>query len=263
MEARVVLIKHSVAPDDDRVVGYFRSAGISPEILYPFKGDILSDFDERVVGSVIYGGPFNVYETDRHEFLLEEHRWAEICMKKSVPLLGICQGAQSIAYVLGAHVGPKEGLPHEFGYYPIYPTEEGKDLFPAKLHVAQSHFHEFHIPSGATHLAFSDLFVFQAMKYGKETFAFQFHAEVTRAGFARWQGKPNSYFGKPGAQDLEEQNRLGDRHDPSQHVWFMKFLDDLFGPHLRERGLSAPDGADGVSKTDRMKPAVGSFGKAG
>ena len=126
MPKRVVLIRHGDDPADDRVVSYFRGRDIEPEICRPFSGDVLGDVDGSVAAGVVYGGPFNVFETERHGFLNDEHRWIEQCIGRGVPLLGICQGAQSIAHVLGARVGPREGEPHEFGYYPIRPTGAGK-----------------------------------------------------------------------------------------------------------------------------------------
>ena len=234
MPERVVLIRHGEGPSDDRVATFFRSKGVEPELRHPFKGDHLGEVDGSVAASVIYGGPFNVFETERHPFLKDEHRWVEQCIANDVPLLGICQGAQSVAYVLGAEVGPKPGEPHEFGYYRIHPTEEGRDFLPeGGLCVAQSHFHGFDIPSGAQWLAYSESFEHQAMRYGDSTFAFQFHAEITREGFRRWQDEPDSYFGKPGAQEREEQDRLGAIHDAPQHTWFMNFLEELFAPACR------------------------------
>ena len=230
MVKRVVLIRHGDGPADDRVATFFQSKGIAPELRYPYKGEALEDPDGSVAASVVYGGPFNVFETDRYPFLRDENRWIEGCMARDIPLLGICQGAQSICHVLGAEVGPKEGLPHEFGYYPIHATEAGKALFPDELIVAQSHYHGFDIPSGAEHLARSDAFPHQAMRYGETTYGLQFHAEVTRTGFQRWQDNPNSYFGKPGSQTREVQDELGQRHDPAQEAWFLEFLEMLFGP---------------------------------
>jgi GMP synthase (glutamine-hydrolysing) len=229
MVKRVVLIRHRDGPDDDRVAAYFKAEGIAPELRHPFKGEALGELDGSVAASVVYGGPFNVFETDKHPFLLEEHRWIEACMAKGIPLLGICQGAQSIAHVLGAAVGPKPGEPYEFGFYPVYPTAAGADLFPGELHVAQSHFHGFELPAGAEHLAYSEAFPNQAMRYGETSFAFQFHAEVTRAGLKRWQNNPDAAYGKPGAQSREQQDRLVATHDPAQGAWFTAFLDKLFG----------------------------------
>lgn len=228
MSARIVLIRHGDEPDDDRVVAYFRGRGLEPEIVKPFKGETLGEVDSSVAASVVYGGPFSVFEEEKHPFLRDENRWIEQCMKRAVPLLGICQGAQSIARVLGATVGPKVGEPHEFGYYEIAPTEAGRAFFPERLVVCQAHFHEFAIPAGAEHLAASALFPNQAFRYGPNTFGFQFHAEVTPAGFRRWQDSAWAGFGKPGVQPRAEQDALMARYDQQQHAWFMGFLGRLF-----------------------------------
>ncbi len=225
---RIVLIRHESDPDDDRIVTFLRGKTIQPQILRPFLGENLGKADSSVVASVIYGGPFNVFDEERHKFLYDENRWIEDCLKRDIPLLGICQGAQSIARVLGAHAGPLPGDEHEFGYYPIAATKAGKSLFPDELVVAESHFHEFQIPDGGELLASSELFGQQAMKYGDSTFAFQFHAEVTPAGFGRWQHVNHNMYGKPGAQTREEQNALMDKYDPTQHQWIMQFQEKFF-----------------------------------
>lgn len=230
---RFVLIRHGDDPDDDRVVTYFRSKGVEPEIVRPFKGEALGDADATVGGSVVYGGPFNVFDEDLHPFLHDEARWIRQCMAANVPLLGICQGAQQIARVLGAEVGPREGEPNEFGYYDVTPTESGRAYFPDSLVVAQSHYHAFQIPKGAEHLAGSTLFPNQAFMHGERTFGFQFHAEVTPRCFRRWQDAPWARFGKPGAQTRDEQDRLMAAHDRTQHQWFMGFMDRLFGEAVR------------------------------
>jgi GMP synthase (glutamine-hydrolysing) len=226
---RIVLIRHGDDPDDDRVVSYFRSKGIEPEIRKPFKGEALGDVDSSVAASVVYGGSFSVFEEDKHPFLRDENRWIEQCTNKGVPLLGICQGAQSIARVLGARVGPKAGEPHEFGYYEITATEAGRAFLPDRLTVCQSHYHGFQLPAGAELLASSSLFPHQAFRYGATTFGFQFHAEVTPAGFRRWQQSDWAFYGKPGAQTRAQQDAAMARHDAQQHQWFMGFLDRLFG----------------------------------
>lgn len=229
MSRRVVLIRHGDEPDDDRVVTYFTARGITPEIIRPCRGEALGEVDGTVAASVVYGGPFNVFDEDKHPFLHDEARWIRQCMAANVPLLGICQGAQQIARALGAEVGPKEGEPTEFGYYEITPTAQGRAIFPETLVVSQSHFHTFDIPPGAERLAGSALFPNQAFRHGENVYAFQFHAEVTPQGFRRWQQAPWARYGKPGAQSRDEQDRLMAAHDQAQHGWFMSFLDRLFG----------------------------------
>ena len=97
------------------------------------------------------------------------------------------------------------------------------------------------LPAGVTVLrtvvaplvASSALFAHQAFQYGATTFGFQFHAEVTPAGFRRWQQSDWAYYGKPGAQTRAQQDAAMARHDPAQHQWFMGFLDRLFGATVR------------------------------
>ena len=226
---KLVLVRHGDDPPDDRVVSFAVLNGFQPLILRPFKGEALPELDATIAGSVIYGGPFNVFEEDRHPFLLAEADWIRACMGKAVPLLGICQGAQQIARVLGAEVGPPPSGLHEFGYYPISPTPEGRDFLPQMLHMTQAHFHTFDIPQGAVRLAGSPMYPNQAFRHGETTYGIQFHPECTIEGFRRWQASPWAAYDKPGAQTRAEQDRLMAEHDAAQAEWFYGFLARLFG----------------------------------
>ena len=226
---KLVLVRHGDDPPDDRVVSFAVTQGFDPVIVRPFKGEALPEADDSVAGSVIYGGPFNVFEEDRHPFLHAEAEWIRTCMAGKVPLLGICQGAQQIARVMGAEVGPPASGLHEFGYYPVSPTPEGQDLLPDTLYMTQAHFHTFAIPEGAVHIATSPLYPNQAFRIGDRTYGFQFHPECTIEGFRRWQSTPWAAYGKPGAQSREEQDALMLEHDARQAEWFYAFLAKLFG----------------------------------
>jgi GMP synthase (glutamine-hydrolysing) len=229
MAKDLVLVRHGDDPPDDRVVTFAVQAGFNPVLVRPFRGDRLGLPGASVAGSVIYGGPFSVFEEDRHPFLHDEAAWIRACMAQGIPLLGICQGAQQIARVLGAHVGPPASGVHEFGYYPISPTPEGRDFLPQTLHMTQAHFHTFDIPQGAVRLAGSPLYPNQAFRHGEKTYGVQFHPECTIEGFRRWQATPWAAYGKPGAQTREEQDRLMAEHDAAQAEWFYGFLARLFG----------------------------------
>jgi len=229
---RVVLIRHEDDPMDDRVTSFLRGNGIEPEVKRPFHGEPLGSIDGSVAASVIYGGKYSVFEEEHYPFLHQENDWIEQCIGADIPLLGICQGAQSIAHVLGAHVGPKPGQLCEFGYYELMPTQEGMEIIPHSLFVAQSHHHDFQLPAGAKLLARSRGFERQAFSYGPVTFAFQFHPEVTPDGFRRWQNAPWARYGWPGAQSREEQDRLMALHDDNQDRWFKSFLLKFFAPIL-------------------------------
>jgi GMP synthase (glutamine-hydrolysing) len=182
-----------------------------------------------VAGSVVYGGPFNVFDEDKHPFLHDEAAWIRACMARDIPLLGICQGAQQIARVMGAEVGPPPSGLHEFGYYPISPTAEGRDFLPETIPMTQAHFHTFAIPEGAVHLASSPMYPNQAFSIGQKVYGFQFHPECTIEGFRRWQSAPWAAYGKPGVQTRVEQDAVMMEADAKQAAWFYGFLDKLFG----------------------------------
>lgn len=228
MKRDLVLVRHGDDPPDDRVVAFAVENGFNPLIRKPFKGDVLGDPWPELAGTVIYGGPFNVFDEELHPFLHDEARWIRACMDRGLPVLGICQGAQQIARVLGAKVGPLPEVLHEFGYYPISPTDQGRDFLPETLHMVQAHFHTFAIPEGAVHLAASPLFPNQAFRFGDRVYGLQFHPEVTIEGFRRWQERDWAAYGQPGAQTREEQDRLMMQHDAAQAGWFYAFLRRLF-----------------------------------
>jgi GMP synthase (glutamine-hydrolysing) len=229
MAKRVVLIRHGDDPPDDRVYTFLVENGFEPVLRKPFAGEALGAPDSSIVGTVIYGGKYNVFDAAIHPFLSEEYRWIDACLKADVPMLGICQGGQQIAFHLGARVGPLQGDPAEFGYYEIRPEPGAADFMPRPLVVTQSHYHTFGIPEGAEKLACSDMFPNQAFRYGPKVYALQFHSEVTIEGFRRWQNAPWAMYARAGAQPREEQDRLMYRHDAAQAEWFYGLLGRLFG----------------------------------
>ncbi len=229
MSQRVVLVRHGDDPPDDRVVTYLTQAGFTPDIRRPFRGDGLGDVTDDVAGTVIYGGPYNAYDAELHPFLNEEYRWIGAALDADIPVLGLCQGAQMIAYHQGEWAGAPDSGMHEFGYYEITPTGADPRFMPGPLFCTQAHYHTFDLPKGAVHLARSALYENQAFRLGDKVYGFQFHPEQTIEGFRRWQNWPTANYGKPGAQDRETQTRLMLQHDAAQAAWFYGFLEGLFG----------------------------------
>jgi GMP synthase (glutamine-hydrolysing) len=146
---------------------------------------------EGYSGMIILGGPQNMDETDKNPHLFTEINLVKDAIKRDIPVLGICLGAQIIAVALGAKVGPNPVT--EIGWYDLDLTEEGKKdslfhCFADKEKVFQWHGYTFDIPKGATHLAKGDYCENQAFRYGKNIYALQFHMEVDEPMIERWLG---------------------------------------------------------------------------
>lgn len=231
MKNRIILIDHHDNPPDDRVTSHLAARGFAVDLRRPVNGDALPAAPgDDVAGSVLFGGVQNVDEMHKYPFLRDEADWIRACHARGVPLLGICLGGQLVAHALGGIVAPLAGGGCEFGYYRITPTAAGRAWMPQPLVAAQARFYGFTPPPGATLLATGERGRgddAQAFCCGA-TFGVQFHPEVTRAIFRRWQDADWAPFATPGAQTRDEQDALAAQHDAAQGEWFAAFLDRLF-----------------------------------
>ncbi len=152
-----------------------------------FRSAKHEDVDAALV--VAMGGPMGVYETDQHPFLGEELAVLAERVALGRPCLGICLGAQLLAAAAGAEVfAGKNGF--ELGVGPVRWTAEAlKDPVlagvPAKSQVAHWHGDTYRAVPGATLLASTDRYTQQAFRLG-DSFAFQFHLELTGSELDRW-----------------------------------------------------------------------------
>jgi len=237
MSAQVVIINHNDGPVADRILQVLTRNGFDPVVFRPFLGDTLPTMTSTIVGSIILGGKFDACEIEKYPFLKKENTWIADCIAADIPLLGICQGAQQIAFHLGAKVGAPEIPCIEFGYYEITPTPQAGDFMSEKIFVSQFHYHTFEIPAGAVKLAGSDLYLNQAFRFGDKVFAIQWHSEVTPQAFAEWRKLATEFEHISGAQTEEHQNALAELHDEKQAIWFEEFLLHLFGRAVDYSGL--------------------------
>ena len=148
---------------------------------------------ERVDGLVSMGGPQSVYEQSNDPWIARELELLREAIRRKLPILGVCLGAQMLAAALGAKVSKHPQK--EIGWYPLM-RESGADgdplfePFGQTETVFQWHGDTFALPKGAVRLASSPLCQEQAFRYRDNVYGLQFHLEVTEAIIRAWMRIP-------------------------------------------------------------------------
>lgn len=228
MSLPVLIVLHQEFSTPGRVGNLLRKRGIPLDIRRPALGDPLPDTMAGHAGAVIFGGPQSA--NDDIEFVKREIDWIGVPLKEDKPFLGICLGGQMLARHLGARVDSHADGHVEVGYYPIRPTDEGRNVCEVwPDHVYQWHREGFEQPSGTTLLAEGDTFPVQAFRQGDHAYAIQFHPEVTHAMMCRWTIRGEQRMLLPGAK--QRAAHFEDRwvFDYSMQNWLAAFLDHWLG----------------------------------
>jgi len=180
-----VAIYHVAFEDAGTLAPVLEERGVGLRYLQAGIDDLSPALDTDLL--VVLGGPIGIYEFDRYPFLKHELAAIEAAVKKGIPVVGICLGAQALAAVLAARVYPN--LQKELGWDVLTLTDEGKASplgVLEGLHVLNWHGDTFDLPSGATRLASTPITPNQAFAYGPKVLALQFHVELPQRDMERW-----------------------------------------------------------------------------
>lgn len=193
----IAIIKNTKTEGPGSIEQYFIKQSILYKIFEAEEGDVPSTLEDYS-GLIVMGGPMGVYEMEDYPHLKVVSRLIREAINRNIKVLGICLGAQLIAYTLGAKV--YKGHREEIGWHDIELTGDGlRD--PLMLSLAKHpsvgdvwkkfkvfHWHgdTFELPMGAVHLARSALYENQAFRYKYNVYALQFHIEVTMDLLKKW-----------------------------------------------------------------------------
>jgi len=141
---------------------------------------------------IIMGGAMSVHDEREFPFLAGEKEIIRRHIRKGIPVVGICLGAQLIADAAGARVYPYR---KELGWRGI--ERESADYFPGfpdRMEVFQFHGDTFDLPAGATLLWRGREVRNQMFLHGSAA-GIQFHPEITVPLITDWmKGLPAPDF---------------------------------------------------------------------
>jgi GMP synthase (glutamine-hydrolysing) len=239
MSEPIAIVLHRQHSCPGRIGRMLRARGHRLDIFRPVLGDTLPANLSAYAGVIVFGGPMSA--NDETPFIREEIDWIGTVLKAQLPYVGICLGAQLLAKQLGACVSHHPEGRTEIGFHPIMPTEAGRPLLDAPLHVYQWHREGFTLPAGASLLARGALFENQLFRFGHAAYGLQFHPEITFDIMCRLIREEEAEHGaiRPGAQGRAEQHLRKLIHGPSLARWLDQFL-SLWLSQVPEQRASRP-----------------------
>lgn len=181
----IVLIKHNIKEGPGSIAEFFNNI----RIIELAKGEPLPRNIEDIEAVFMMGGPMNVYEEDKYQFLKEEDKFIRLLLEREIPFFGVCLGAQLLAKACGA--GVYKADVKEIGWKDIELTEDGMrdPIFlglPKHLKVFQWHEDTFDVPNNGVLLASGSDVRNQAFRMGSCAYGLQFHVEVTPQMIIDW-----------------------------------------------------------------------------
>lgn len=191
-----------------RVKERLEHRGYQLEILHAYAGATVPRSLPPHELLVIMGGPMGVADIDsnHYPFLAAEAALLRTRIEADAPTLGVCLGAQLMAFAAGSRVyenrvaspAPGQGaLVREVGWADVQFLGETRDSSLRGLPTTAPMFHwhgdTFDVPRGATLLASTERCKAQAFRLKQRLFGLQFHCELERADIERLLTKDEAY----------------------------------------------------------------------
>ena len=176
---------------------------------------------------LIMGGPMSVNDPD--PWITQELAFVTKVLAESIPVIGICFGAQLLAKALGGSV--KAGPTFEIGMVPVSLTEAGKQdpvfqTLPQTFPVFEWHGEGITLSARGVPLVASPDFPVQAFQFEEKAYGLLFHPEIQPGNIsAMCQECPQDVQRGGTPQETLEQEAI-------EHLPFLHALADRVVHHL-------------------------------
>ena len=186
-----LVITHTESEDPGYLATWLPEAGLSLEVVEPWRGDDLPASLDGFEALVVMGGPQQAYDDGSAPWLRHTKELIRQAVGAGLPTLGICLGAQLLAEATGGRVVEGDDGP-ELGAKLVAKRDvAGNDaLFwdlPLSPVVVQWHWDVVRdLPPSATLLMSSPTYPNQAFRVGERAWGLQFHIEAPAEMVSHW-----------------------------------------------------------------------------
>jgi len=224
-----------------------KGKGYLPEIYDLSSGEKLPEAKKEDL-ILIMGGPMSVRDINNKKYfwLKEEIEFIKRAIENKISIIGVCLGAQILAYIFGGKIEKlknknKENQP-ELGWSEISSIDEKSNdeiSFILKEPLKVLHWHEERIilPPQAELLASSSICKEQLFKIGEFIYGLQFHVETEGFMTDIWIRNDKRFIdfglGENGQRILKDQCKKFELSTHNARILFIKILINNISKHKK------------------------------